>query len=215
MRGLIEEALTEAGYQVESVGHGAAAVSVAGERHFDAIVLDVLLPGLDGLEVVQVLRRREDRTPVLMLTARDAVADRVAGLDSGADDYLVKPFAFTELLSRLRALLRRDGAPRRAVLVCGPLRLEPVTRVVTCKGQLVELSAREFDLLHFLLRHPNEVLTRTAIAEGVWNSDHPRHSNVVDVYVRYLREKIDRPHQLRMIRTVRGVGYRLACPDRL
>ena len=215
MRGLLEEALAEAGYQVEGIPDGAAAVSVAGERHFDAIVLDVLLPELDGFEVLRVLRGRDDRTPVLMLTARDAVADRVAGLDSGADDYLVKPFAFAELLSRMRALLRRHVAPGRPDIVCGPLRLEPATRVVTCNGQLVELSAREFDLLEFLLRHPNEVLTRTAIAEGVWHRDHARHSNVVDVYVGYLREKIDRPHQLRMIRTVRGIGYRLACPDRL
>ena len=212
MRDLLTEALSEAGYTVETAADGAAAVSIARAHSFDAIVLDVMLPGLDGFEVLELLRRRNDWTPVLMLTARDAVADRVTGLDGGADDYLVKPFAFSELLSRLRALLRRGTPVRGDVLQCGPVSLDPGTRAVTCEGRLIDLSAREFDLLHFLLRNANQVLARVVIIERVWNHNYDGFSNIVDVNVRNLREKIDRPHGLDLIRTVRGVGYQLVCP---
>jgi two-component system, OmpR family, response regulator len=175
-----------------------------------------MLPGMDGFDVCRTLRDRGVWTPVIMLTARDAVRDRVAGLDHGADDYLVKPFAFTELLSRLRALVRRGTRPRPTVLRCGPLSLDPATRVVECDGQLVDLSAREFALLECLLRHPGHVLSRAHILEQVWGHDYDGVSNIVDVYVKYLRDKVDRRFGLDLLHTVRGAGYRLSCtgPDR-
>ncbi len=212
MQALLERGMSEAGYSVRAVGDGHDAVVLTGVEAFDVIVLDVMLPGLDGFEVVRLLRKREDWTPVLMLTARDAVADRVAGLDGGADDYLVKPFAFSELLGRLRALLRRGAPARPAVLCCGPVRLDPATHVVTCQDELVELSAREFALLEFFMRCPNQVMSRTTLIEHVWDYNYDGFSNVVDVYVKYLRDKIDRVYALDFIQTVRGAGYRLTCP---
>ena len=212
MRALLERGLVEAGYCVQTVGDGPGAVMAATVGTFDVVVLDVMLPGMDGFDVVAALRKQDVWAPVLMLTARDAVADRVAGLDAGADDYLVKPFAFTELLSRLRALLRRGAPKRPAVLVCGPVGLDPATRVVTCRGEAIDLSAREFALLEFLMRRHGQVLSRAQIIEHVWDYHYDGLSNVVDVYVKYLRDKIDRPYGLDLIQTVRGAGYRLVCP---
>lgn len=213
MRDVLRRGLCEAGYVVDAVGDGPQGVVYATSVPYEVIVLDVMLPGMDGFEVCRTLRARSVWTPVIMLTARDAVADRVSGLDHGADDYLVKPFAFTELLGRLRSLTRRGASPRPTVLRCGPLSLDPATRVVECGGEFVELSSREFALLHFLLLHPRHVLSRSKIIEEVWGHDYDGASNVVDVYVKYLRDKIDRRFGLDFVQTVRGAGYRLACPD--
>lgn len=215
MRGLLVDGLEQLGFQPVAVGDGEAALAATRRERFDAIVLDVMLPGLDGFEVLRVLRARQDLTPVVMLTARDAIPDRVHGLDSGADDYLVKPFAFTELASRLRAVTRRKSEPAADhELRCGPLRLDPDTRLVRVSGEVVELTAREFDLLEVLMRSPGRVFTRPGLIEQVWGYSYDGHSNVVDVYIGYLRHKIDRPYGLAMLETVRGVGYRLVDPDR-
>jgi two-component system OmpR family response regulator len=179
------------------------------ENLYDAIVLDIMLPDVDGLEVCRQLRSGGRWAPVLMLTARDAVPDRVAGLDSGADDYLTKPFSFTELFARLRALMRRAAGERPAVLRAGDLSLDPATRKVARGTRAIDLTAKEFALLEYFLRHPGEVLTRSRIIEHVWDFAYEGDSNVVDVYVRYLREKIDRPFDRESIETVRGTGYRL------
>jgi DNA-binding response OmpR family regulator len=199
-----------AGYAVDTAGDGPAALSEARAQPYDALVLDVMLPGLDGFEVVRLLRDGAVWTPVLMLTARDAVADRVRGLDVGADDYLVKPFAFSELVSRIHALIRRGGASNPAVLRCGPLELRAATRAVVVSGDRVELSPREFALLELLLQHQGCVVTRSEILDHVWGTPGDGSSNVVDVYIRYLRDKIDRRFDVKLIHTVRGAGYRLA-----
>ncbi|MTV27385.1 response regulator transcription factor [Nitriliruptoraceae bacterium ZYF776] len=213
MRALLEDGLGDAGHTVVAVPDGAQALAAAGTSTFDAVVLDVMLPGVDGFEVTRLLRARGDWTPILLLTARDGVADRVSGLDHGADDYLVKPFAFAELLSRLRALSRRGAPARPTALRCGPLELDPASHLVTVAGEHVDLSAREFALLEHLLRHRGQVLPRSTIIEHVWGYAYDGHSNVVDVYVRYLREKIDRRFGLELVRTVRGVGYQLRCSE--
>jgi DNA-binding response OmpR family regulator len=174
------------------------------------LVLDILLPKLDGLRVLQALRDRGIKTPVLLLTAKDTVEDRVRGLDVGADDYLVKPFAFPELVARLRALLRRPPLQMDPVLRFGDLEMDTARREVRRSGRLIELSPREFTLLEYLMRHPRHVLTRTQIAEHVWNFDFFSDSNVVDVYIGYLRRKIDRGFDRPLLQTVRGVGYRLS-----
>jgi two-component system OmpR family response regulator len=207
-------ALIRRGFMSEYVG---ADVAPSGERalleaaaiDYDAIVLDVMLPGADGFEVCRELRRREVWTPVIMLTARDAVDDRVRGLDNGADDYLVKPFAFAELMARVRALVRRGAHQRPAQLEVGDLTLDPATRRVARGGTGVTLSAKEFALLETFMRRPGDVLSRMYLLEQVWDYDYEHRSNVVDVYVRYLREKIDRPFGTDSIETVRGAGYRL------
>ncbi|RBY76110.1 DNA-binding response regulator [Geodermatophilus sp. TF02-6] len=211
MRDVLVRGLTEAGHAVDAVADGPVGLARAVTGAYDAVVLDVMLPGMDGFAVCRGLRDREVWTPVLMLTARDAVPDRVHGLDCGADDYLVKPFAFTELVGRLRALQRRGAPPRPAVLCCGPLALDPAARSVRCRGEDVELSPREFALLEFLLRHPGHVLSRAQILEHVWGHAYDGQSNVVDVYVKYLRDKIDRRFSLDLVQTVRGAGYRIAC----
>ncbi len=213
MRELLRRGLVEGGYSVDTSDDGLEALGLALSEPYDVIVLDVMLPGLEGFEVCRQLREKGVWTPVLMLTARDAVADRVAGLDGGADDYLVKPFAFEELLGRLRALLRRGATERPAVISCGSLSLDPATRVVQCDGALIELSAKEFALLEFLMRHKNQVLARTTIIEHVWDYSYDGFSNVVDVYIRYLRDKIDRRFGLELLHTIRGAGYRLTCSD--
>lgn len=209
MRALLQDGLADGGHTVDTVPDGSQALIAAATSTFDAIVLDVMLPDLDGYEVVRILRARGDRTPVLMLTARDAVRDRVTGLDLGADDYLVKPFAFVELLSRLRALVRRGDVARPGVLRSGELELDPLTHRVDYAGVPVELSAREFSLLEHLLRHRGHVLARASLIEHVWGYAYDGRSNVVDVYVRYLREKLDRRFGIDLLRTVRGVGYQL------
>jgi two-component system OmpR family response regulator len=209
MAGLLRRGLEEEGYAVDVVHTGADAGWAGTENPYDAIVLDLLLPDLDGFEVCRRLRQADQWAPIIMLTARDAVADRVAGLDAGADDYLTKPFAFSELLARLRALLRRGPGERPAVLRVGTLALDPAAHRVARDSVEVELTAKEFALLEYLMRRPGEVLTRTQILEHVWDFGFEGDSNVVDVYIRYLREKVDRPFGLVTIETVRGSGYRL------
>jgi two-component system OmpR family response regulator len=179
---------------------------------YDAIVLDLMLPGLGGLEVLRRLRAKQVWTPVLLLTARDAVADRVDGLDAGADDYLTKPFAFAELLARIRAVARRGPIERPSILEVGELRLDPAAHRVWRDATELSLSAREFALLELLMRNVGQALSRTQLLDGAWDMSFERKSNVVDVYMRYLREKVDRPFGRDSIETVRGIGYRLR-PD--
>ncbi len=189
--------------------NGPEAVVRASATEYDAIVLDVMLPGMDGFEVCRRLRGSGVWSPVLILTARDAVEDRVTGLDIGADDYLTKPFSFAELLARLRALARRGPVERPPLLEVGSLRLDPTTREVWRGETEIELSAKEFALLETLMRRPGQVVSRFDLLEHAWDYAYENRSNVVDVYIRYLREKIDRPFAVRSIETVRGAGYRL------
>ena len=209
MAGLIRRGLREEGMAVDVAERGEDALWMAGSTEFDAIILDLMLPGIDGFETCRRLRDDGVWAPILMLTARDAVEDRVAGLDHGADDYLLKPFSFAELLARLRALVRRGQGERPAVLEVGDLRLDPATHRVARDGTEISLSAKEFALLEVFMRHPGEAISRFQLLEHAWDYDYENRSNVVDVYVRYLREKIDRPFGTKSIETVRGVGYRL------
>jgi len=209
MAALIRRGLVEDGYAVDIAPDGLEALVRAGATEYDAIVLDLMLPKLDGFEVCRRLREQGVWSPVLMLTARDAVEDRVQGLDTGADDYLTKPFSFAELLARLRAIQRRGRVERPAVLEVGALRLDPRTRQVWRSRNEVELSTKEFALLEAFMRRPGHVLSRFDLLEHAWEYDYENRSNVVDVYVRYLREKIDRPFAVTSIETVRGAGYRL------
>jgi DNA-binding response OmpR family regulator len=209
MAGLLRRALVEEGYAADVARTGDEGYQHAVAVSYDAIVLDVLLPGASGFDVCARLRRRGVWTPVLMLTARDAVADRVRGLDGGADDYLTKPFSLVELLARIRALARRGGAERPTVLAAGDLRLDPATRQV-CRGDTeIDLTAKEFALLEAFLRHPDAVLTREVLLRRCWDFTTETHSNVVDVHIRSLRDKIDRPFGVTTVETVRGAGYRL------
>jgi two-component system, OmpR family, response regulator len=209
MAGLLRRGLVEEGHAADVAGTGDDAIWMAEAVEYDAIVLDVMLPGLDGFEVCRQLRRDGVWSPVLMLTARDAVEDRVAGLDAGADDYLPKPFSFSELLARLRALVRRGAAERPTVVEVGDLRLDPATRRVWRGDTEIHLSAKEFALLEAFARSPDQVLSRDRLLEHAWDFAYEARSNVVDVYVRYLREKIDRPFGRTTLETVRGMGYRL------
>jgi DNA-binding response OmpR family regulator len=207
----VKRGLEEQGYAVDAVFSGGEALEWAAAANYDLIVLDILLPGMDGISACRELRRRGVRAPVLMLTARDAVDDRVAGLDAGADDYLVKPFAMRELLARLRALGRRAAEPVRSpVLKVADLTLNTLTRRVRRGDLAIELTAKEYAILECLMREPDRVLTRLTIAEHVWNYEVLNESNVVDVYIRNLRRKIDDPFEVKLIRTVRGAGYRLS-----
>ena len=209
MAGLLRRGMRDEGIAADVAGKGEDAVWMAGATEYDAIVLDVMLPGIDGFETCARLRGAGVWAPVIMLTARDAVEDRVAGLDTGADDYLVKPFSFAELLARLRALARRAPPERPAVLEVGTLRVDPATRRAWREGTEIELSPKEFALLETFVRHPGEVLSRFQLLEHAWDYEYENRSNVVDVYVRYLREKVDRPFGVTGIETVRGAGYRL------
>jgi two-component system, OmpR family, response regulator len=209
MAALLRRGLQEDGHAADVVAIGDDALWMARAVEYDAIVLDLLLPGLDGIEVCRRLRQSEVWSPVLILTARDGVEDRVAGLDAGADDYLPKPFSFAELLARLRALVRRGSPERPAVLEVGDLCLDPATREVWRAGTQIHLSAKEFALLETFMRRPGDVLSRDHLLEHAWDYGYENRSNVVDVYVRYLREKIDRPFGPELIETVRGMGYRL------
>jgi two-component system, OmpR family, response regulator len=206
---LIKRGLEEEGHAVDVVTDGPDAVWMATENPYDAVVLDIMLPGFDGFEVCRRLREQAVWFPVLMLSARGQVDDRVRGLDCGADDYLAKPFTFAELGARLRALARRGGEPRPTTLSVGDLRLDPATRQAWRGDVELVLSAKEFSLLEFLMRHPGEVLTRTRILEHGWDFAFDGVSNVVDQYIRYLRNKIDRPFGRADLETVRGAGYRL------
>lgn len=204
--------LEDAGYAVDAAYDGPEGLEFAGAAPYDAIVLDVMLPRCDGLAVCRTLRQRRVNVPIIMLTARDTIEDRVRGLDSGADDYLVKPFALNELLARLRALLRRDSSQRGALLEVGDLRLDPATHFVERGGRSIELTARQYALLEYFMRHPNQLLTREMIESHIWSYDFDATSNVVDVYVRRLRSQIDDPFDARLLETVRGAGYRLRVP---
>ena len=209
MASLIRRGLREEGFAADVAVKGEDALWMAGATEYDAIVLDVMLPGIDGFETCRRLRADGVWAPVLMLTARDSVEDRVSGLDTGADDYLTKPFSFAELLARLRALARRGQVGRPTVLRAGDLYLDPAARSVGRGDTEVDLSAKEFALLETFMRNPGRVLDRLQLLEHAWDYDYENRSNVVDVYVRYLREKIDRPFGVQSIETVRGAGYRL------
>ena len=206
---LVARGLREEGYAVDVAGQGEDALWMAHAAPYDAILLDVMLPGADGFEVCRRLRAQDIWSPILMLTARDAVDDRITGLDAGADDYLPKPFAFDELLARVRSLVRRAPAPRPTVLQVGSLRLDPATHRAWRGDVELDLSPKELTLLEVFLRRPGAVLSRAALLDAAWDIAFERRSNVVDVYVGYLREKIDRPFGCTSIETVRGVGYRL------
>jgi heavy metal response regulator len=205
----IRRGLTEEGYAVDVAPDGEEAIAWPDVAEFDLIVLDVMLPVRDGVDVCNTLRRRGLRTPILMLTAKDAIEDRVRGLDSGADDYLVKPFAFAELLARIRALARREPNLQGTQLQAQDLLLDGATRHVSRGGEAIDLTTKEYAILEYLMRHPNQVLTRTMIAEHVWNYDFDNASNVIDVHIRNLRRKIDDRFAAKLIQTVRGAGYRL------
>jgi two-component system, OmpR family, response regulator len=209
MASLIRRGMREEGMAPDVAVRGEDALWMAGSTDYDAIVLDVMLPGIDGFETCRRLRSDGVWSPILMLTARDSVEDRVSGLDGGADDYLTKPFSFGELLARLRALARRGPVERPVLLEVGDLRLDPATRQVWRGDTEIALSAKEFSLLEVFMRRPGEVLSRFQLLEHGWDYDYENRSNVVDVYVRYLREKIDRPFGRDSIETVRGAGYRL------
>lgn len=209
MAGLLQRGLTERGDVVEIAATGEEGVAAGTLGDFDVVLLDVMLPDLEGFEVCRRLRQQQVWSPILMLTARTAVEDRIAGLDAGADDYLAKPFSLAELLARIRALARRGPVARPTELTVGDLRLDPATRQVWRGQQEVTLSAKEHALLETFMRRPDQVLTRDQLLDHAWDIAYEGTSNVVDVYVRYLREKIDRPFGQHSLETVRGVGYRL------
>lgn len=213
MADLLRRGLREEGYSVDVAASGIEALWLGREVDYAAIVLDVMLPGIDGFDVCRQLRQSDRWAPVIMVTARGDVADRVRGLDAGADDYLPKPFSLVELCARLRALVRRGTPSRPVILQVGTLRLDSATRRVWRDGKPVDLSATEFSLLELFMRHPGEVLTRSLITEHVWDFARDAVSNVVDQYVGYLRRKIDRPFGREDLETVRGAGYRLRLPE--
>jgi two-component system, OmpR family, response regulator len=203
----VARGLEREGYVVDLAHTGDEALARADDRDYDAVILDVLLPGLDGHGVCAELRERDRWVPVLMLTALGEVADRIRGLDTGADDYLVKPFDFGELLARLRALIRRGPTVRPTPIEVGELRADPLTRTVTWAGHDSELTPREYDLLEFMLRRPGQLITRSQLLEQVWSEGYHGSPNVVDVYIGYLRRKLERPSLPPLIRTVRGAGF--------
>jgi two-component system OmpR family response regulator len=209
LAGLLARGLREESYAVDIANRGEDALWMARATGYDAILLDVMLPGVDGFDVCRQLRAADVWTPILMLTARDQVDDRVTGLDAGADDYLAKPFAFDELLARVRSLVRRAPAERKVVLEVGDLRLDRNQRRLWRGEVEIELSPKELTLLELFMRRPGTVLSRSELLDGAWDMAFERRSNIIDVYVRALREKIDRPFGARSIETVRGIGYRL------
>lgn len=213
MAALLKRGLEEEGHAVDVARDGPDGLWMGTENPYAAVVLDVMLPGFDGFEVSRRLRAAGRWAPILLLTARTEIEDRVEGLDAGADDYLVKPFSFAELSARLRALTRRGQPERPTVLTVGDLRLDPATRRAWRGGDELDLSTKEFALLELFLRHPGEVLTRTKILDNVWDYAYDGVSNVVDQYVAYLRRKIDRPYGRNDLETVRGAGYRLRNPS--
>ncbi len=208
----LKMSLSEEGYAVDSAFTGTEGEELAEATDYDAIILDVMLPEKDGMAVCRDLRRKRVNTPIIMLTARDTVDDRVEGLDSGADDYLVKPFALNELRARLRALLRRDADDKSGVLCVGDLVLDPATHRASRAGETLDLTTKEFSLLEYFMRTPNRLITREMAETHIWNYDFEGTSNVVDVYVRRLRRKIDDPYEVKLFETVRGSGYRLCDP---
>jgi two-component system, OmpR family, response regulator len=213
MAGLLRRALAEEGHLAEVASDGRTAVAMARASDYDAIVMDVMLPGIDGFETCRRLREDGVATPILVLTARDALADRIAGLDGGADDYVTKPFEIAELLARLRALSRRGDVRRAPTLEVGTLRIDPASRRVWRGETEVEVSIKGFALLEVFMRNPDIVLSRLDLLEGAWDSGYENRSNVISVHIHQLRDKVDRPFGLRSIETVRGVGYRLRSDD--
>jgi two-component system OmpR family response regulator len=209
MAALIRRGMREEGLAADVATRGEDAIWMAGATEYDVIVLDVMLPGIDGVETCRRLRADGVWTPVVMLTAIDGVDDRIAGLDGGADDYLTKPFSFAELLARIRALTRRGAIEKPVVLAAGNLRLDPAARRVWRDVTEITLSTKEFSLLEAFMRRPGAILSRYQLLEQAWDYDYENRSNVIDVYIRYLREKIDRPFNTRTIETIRGSGYRL------
>ena len=205
----LQRGLTAEGYAVDLAADGLTGLEAARHEGYDAVVLDIMLPGLSGYRLVRQLRAERNWLPVLMLSAKDGEYDQADGLDSGADDYLTKPFSFVVLLAKLRALLRRGAPERPAVLSAGSLSLDPATRRVTRDGQEIALTTREFALLEYLIRHRDEVVTKTELLDHVWDAGADTDPNVVEVYVGYLRRKIDQPYNVRSLQTVRGAGYRL------
>ena len=206
--------LQEDGYAVDTAYDGIEGEEAGMISSYDIIILDIMLPGKNGLEVCRELRNRRVNTPILMLTARDALEDRVIGLDSGADDYLVKPFEVDELRARIRALLRRESSGKSGLLSIADLELDPATHTVRRGGQPIELTAKEFSLLEYMMRHPNHLITREMAEEHLWSYDHVIASNVVDVYIRRLRRKIDDPCPVKLLETMRGAGYRIREPEK-
>lgn len=203
----IKKGLQEEGYAVDAVYNGTDGLNFATDQSYDLVILDIYLPGIDGLTILKKLRDVKVKTPVLLLTVRATIEDKVLGLNSGADDYLTKPFAFEELIARVRALLRRKRDADTTVIRVADLMLDPVRRIVTRRGQEIVLTMKEFSLLEYFMRSAGRVLTRTMIIDHVWNYDFDTETNVIDVYVNYLRKKIDAGHDVKLIHTVRGVGY--------
>ena len=215
LNAVISRTLEDEGYAVDSVYDGISALEYLEATPYDVAVLDIMMPGIDGIEVIRRFRSSGGTTPILLLTARDSVNDRVNGLDSGADDYLVKPFMFPELLARLRVLLRyKTAGERSAILRCGPLTLDPASHKVTRSGRPIDLSAKEFSILEYMMRNCGTILSRDSIRNHIWSWDYEGESNVVDVYIRYLRKKIDDGEPLKLIHTIRGAGYMITGEDR-
>lgn len=209
LRTLLERRFTGEKYTVDACGDGREALSYIETGTYDCIIMDIMLPGMDGLSVLREMRDRRHRTPVLLLTARDSIVDRVKGLDIGADDYLTKPFSYDELSARVRAMLRRGGEEKTTTLSLADLSMDTLTRTVTRGGKEIELTSKEFAFLEYFLRHPGQVFTREQIISHIWNFDFDNDSNIVDVYVRYLRRKIDDDSATPLIHTIRGTGYTL------
>jgi DNA-binding response OmpR family regulator len=208
----IKLSLEESGYVVDTASDGVEGEELAELTPYDAVILDIMLPKRDGLEVCRNLRQQHVRTPILLLTARDAVDDRVKGLDSGADDYLVKPFSIDELQARLRALMRRDAPEKAGVLTAADLEVDPATHSTRRAGRDIDLTSKEFALLEYMIRNPNWLITREMAERHVWDYGGASGSNLVDVYIRRLRRKVDDPFEVKLIETVRGYGYRLNKP---
>ena len=213
MAALLQRGFRDEGYAVDVASDGTDGLWMGTENDYDVVILDVMLPGIDGFEVCRQLRERSRWAPILMLTARAAVDDRVHGLDAGADDYAMKPFSFAELAARVRALVRRNTRDRPTILQIGDLRLDPATHRAWRGSTALDLSPKEMALLELFMRHPDEVITRTRILEHVWDFAYDGLSNVVDQYVSYVRKKVDKPFDRDDIETVRGVGYRLRNPE--
>jgi DNA-binding response OmpR family regulator len=213
LRNSIKLSLEESGYMVDMAADGVEGQDLAELTPYDAIILDIMLPKRDGLVVCRNLRQQHLRTPIILLTARDAVEDRVKGLDSGADDYLIKPFSLDELQARLRALLRRDAPDKTGLLAAGDLELDPATHSTRRAGVLIQLTSKEFTLLEYMLRNPNWLITREMAERHVWDYGGASASNLVDVYIRRLRRKVDDPFEVKLIETIRGFGYRLNKPE--
>jgi DNA-binding response OmpR family regulator len=209
----LRRTLEDDGYAIDAAYDGLDGEEMALMGNYDIIILDIMLPEKDGLAVCRDIRNKRINTPVLMLTARDALDDRISGLDSGADDYLVKPFEVDELRARIRALLRRESSSKSALLQVGDLTLDPATHAVERAGKPVDLTAKEYSLLEYFMRHPNHIVSREMAESSLWSYDHVVTSNVVDVYVRRLRRKIDDPHKVKLFETIRGAGYRLHEPE--